>query len=585
MTNTRGENNSLYQNKGNGNFIKVNVGAIVKDGGTSVGASWADYDNDGDVDLFVANAGDANNFLYRNEGNGQFTKITDGIIVNDGGHFHVSAWADYDNDGWLDLFVANDQGQDNFLYQNNGDGTFTKVENEATKAGGNSFGVAWADIDNDGGLDLFVTNREGERNFVYKNKCGANQSRACIQLIGTNSNRSAIGAKIYVKAQINGETITQLRTISAQTGGGIGGQNELKATFGLGNAPIIDSIIIQWPSGYQQYLVDQMIDDCLVITEDKGAKVSGVVYHDKNQNCQQDEDEKGVPNQQILLTPGNHIVLSDENGVYEAYVPANEYDLIVQPQEHWSLSCQNTQSIQSVEARQIGDAYNGFNVGLKTSCNTADLSIETAVTAHRIGFRNLIAINCINESIVDAQDVVIKMALDEYCIPITSTIPWTEREGNVLIWKFDQLDAGEKNTIYITDSVDANTPIGEELVLDTKIGSSADECDMEDNEFQLIGFAIGALDPNDILVSPEGAVKKDELLTYKIRFQNVGNIPVSIVRVESELPKELDKYTLELGIGSHPFRFEQNGNTLHWEFPNINLPDSCLLYTSPSPRD
>jgi len=97
---------------------------------------------------------------------------------------------------------------------------------------------------------------------------------------------------------------------------------------------------------------------------------------------------------------------------------------------------------------------------------------------------------------------------------------------------------------------------------------------MTNNAFRQSEAAIGALDPNDILVFPEGAIEANQVLTYKIRFQNVGNIPVSLVRIESALPKEIDKYTFELGIASHPYRFEQRGTDLFWEFPNINLPDS-----------
>ena len=102
-----------YKNQGDGRFLKINIGAIVNDGGNSVGGSWGDYDNDGDLDLFVSNSGNQNNFLYQNNGDETFTKITDGPIPNDQGHSHGSAWADYDNDGDLDLFVSNDQGQDN----------------------------------------------------------------------------------------------------------------------------------------------------------------------------------------------------------------------------------------------------------------------------------------------------------------------------------------------------------------------------------------------------------------------------------------------------------------------------------------
>jgi len=156
------------------------------------------------LDLFVANAGNQKNFLYQNNGDESFSKITVGEIVNDRGHSHGSAWGDYDNDGDLDLFVSNDQYQNNALYANNGDGNFTAITNNLTQDGGQSFGAAWADYDNDGDIDLFTTNHELNKNFIYQNARGKCQNKACISLIGTNSNYSAIGTKIRVKANIYG---------------------------------------------------------------------------------------------------------------------------------------------------------------------------------------------------------------------------------------------------------------------------------------------------------------------------------------------------------------------------------------------
>ena len=91
-----------------------------------MGATWADYDGDGLIDLFVPNGRNDNNSLYHNDGNGKFTKITEGDIVNDGGNSTGSSWADFDNDGDLDLYVTNASNQKNFFYVNNGDGTFSK---------------------------------------------------------------------------------------------------------------------------------------------------------------------------------------------------------------------------------------------------------------------------------------------------------------------------------------------------------------------------------------------------------------------------------------------------------------------------
>ena len=92
------------------------MGRVVNDGGSSSGSSWGDFDNDGDLDLFVANGGflgSWNNLLYRNEGSGDFVKITSGPVVDDGRSSRSGSWGDFDNDGDLDLFVAN--GGKNFF--------------------------------------------------------------------------------------------------------------------------------------------------------------------------------------------------------------------------------------------------------------------------------------------------------------------------------------------------------------------------------------------------------------------------------------------------------------------------------------
>jgi len=156
--NSSNQNNMMYFNDGAGGFTKVTAGPVVNDGGSSYGCTAADIDNDGDLDLFVSNYNE-NNFLYLNNGDGTFTKVTSGNIVTDGGKSVGCAFGDYDNDGFVDLYVAN-RDQANFLYKNNGDGTFKDVTKRAGVAGGIecSVGAVWFDYDNDGLLDLYVAN-------------------------------------------------------------------------------------------------------------------------------------------------------------------------------------------------------------------------------------------------------------------------------------------------------------------------------------------------------------------------------------------------------------------------------------------
>jgi enediyne biosynthesis protein E4 len=163
--------NLLFTNNGNGTFSRATTGSVVSTGSTySAGGVWGDYDNDGLPDLFVSVNGNSpnNDLLYHNNGNGIFTQISTGSIVSSGGKGNSCAWGDYDNDGYLDLYVCNSD-QNNFLFHNNGNGTFTRITTgPLVTATGNSQGCAWGDYDNDGYLDLFVT-RSGGNNLLFHN--------------------------------------------------------------------------------------------------------------------------------------------------------------------------------------------------------------------------------------------------------------------------------------------------------------------------------------------------------------------------------------------------------------------------------
>ena len=266
--------NSLYRNEGDATFTKIETGALVENGDCSNGISWGDYDNDGDLDAFETTDSGSPNRLYQNLGGGVFAEITTGAIVTDVARSLGSAWGDLDNDGDLDLFVANNaepMADDNFLYLNQGDGTFTGVYDNLINY--NQYwavGCAWGDYDRDGALDLFV-GIDGGRNLLFANQ-GNGNSWVNIKCVGTVSNRSAIGAKVRLKANINGVDIWQLNEISGQTGGY--GQNSLQAEFGLGDAEIIDSIRIEWPSGVLNEYSNVEVNEFYVLREGAALTVS-----------------------------------------------------------------------------------------------------------------------------------------------------------------------------------------------------------------------------------------------------------------------------------------------------------------------
>jgi len=166
-----GQSNRLYLNSGDGNFTAVTTGDIVSDGEPSDGATFADIDNDGDLDAFVVNWYNANNMLFVNDGSGSFTRVTDGQIVNDHGYSETASFGDYNNDGLVDLYVTNSSGNKrNFLYKNNGANGFQKITTGGMVTdNGVSRNINWTDINNDGMLDIFVTNEELEHENLYLN--------------------------------------------------------------------------------------------------------------------------------------------------------------------------------------------------------------------------------------------------------------------------------------------------------------------------------------------------------------------------------------------------------------------------------
>jgi enediyne biosynthesis protein E4 len=323
----------LYKNLGNGQFQKITSGPLVNNAGTTRGVTWVDYDNDGDLDLFAVNENGENEFLYKNllveTGVDSFAQITSGPLVNSGGSSWSASWGDYDNDGDLDVFITNWGNQTNFLFNNNGDGTFTRVYYAPLTSDAGSFATAsWVDYDNDGDLDIFVTTAYTgfpsvvpSKCYLYKNmlaetgtisfaritsealvnetgswygtswgdynedgfmdvfvagtmnenstsmlylNTGNTNHWLTIDCIGKFSNRSAIGARIKVKSVISGNPTWQMREIDGQSG--YCGQT-LQQHFGIGDATIVDSLKIEWPSGQRDIFTNVACNRHLTIVE------------------------------------------------------------------------------------------------------------------------------------------------------------------------------------------------------------------------------------------------------------------------------------------------------------------------------
>lgn len=253
--------NLLYTNNGDGSFSRIFTGALTNDQDISLGSSWGDYNNDGFLDLFVANV--QTNKLYKNNGDNTFSSINAGELVTENFLSAGSGWEDFDNDGDLDLMVAN-LNTGNSFFENNGNGTFSKIQGEPF-SDHEAIGCAWADWDKDGDQDIIFTRTGFNKITPYLNN-GNGNNWINIKCTGIVSNRSGIGTKIWLKAIIDGNPVCQVREISGQTG--VLGQSSLNAHFGLGSGGTIDSIRVEWPSGIVQHITDAVVNNHLEIVEE-----------------------------------------------------------------------------------------------------------------------------------------------------------------------------------------------------------------------------------------------------------------------------------------------------------------------------
>jgi len=277
--------NFLYHNKQDGTFEEIGIpsGTGLGPSGQNYGnmaADLADFDHDGKFDLFVTRFGNQPASLYWNRGNHQFTDIADKAKIAAPTFAPVkwgTGFGDLDNDGWPDILVANGnfsslmdtlRGEVRFaeplqLFRNLGNKTFEEI---ADSAGINApplysrRGTAIGDINNDGQLDFVVFNVNAPPSLFVNETRNANH-RVLFRLIGTKSNRAAIGARVIVVTH----TMRQMDEVRA--GGSYNSTNDVRLHFGLGPDAVMSKVQMQWPSGTKQEFVDVPGDAIYDITE------------------------------------------------------------------------------------------------------------------------------------------------------------------------------------------------------------------------------------------------------------------------------------------------------------------------------
>src|SRR5688500_3384099 len=289
--------NLFFQNRRDGTFSEraLQSGLAVSADGreqAGMGVDVGDYDGDGRLDLVKTNFAQDYTSLYRNYGNGLFvdSSFRSGLVATLGPYLGWGiGFVDVDNDSLLDLFIANghvypDVGQTgtstyrqrNQLLRNVGRGQYRVITKDV---GGPLFdehssrGAAFGDVDNDGDIDILISNLDDQPVLLRNDSSGGHW--LTLRLEGTRSNRSAVGAKVVVRAG------TRRQTAEVRSGGSYISHNDMRLHFGLGTATTVDQVTIRWPNGTVETIGPLNADRFYAVREGDGVQSEGVQAHRK----------------------------------------------------------------------------------------------------------------------------------------------------------------------------------------------------------------------------------------------------------------------------------------------------------------
>ena len=287
----------LYRNNHDGTFTDVapEAGVAYNEDGreqAGMGSTAGDYDGDGHLDLFKTNFSDDTATLYHANGDGSFTDSTSlaGLAINSDALGWGTMFADVDNDGYLDLIVVNghvypevDQAQlgakyreTRFLYCNLGNGRFrdcSKTSGPGLSDPLSGRGLAIADLWNDGRIEAVINNLS-DRPLLLVNEAKNENHWMGLKLVGTQSNRSAIGARVILTGRQGGKQRVWVDEV--RSGSSYDSSNDLRLHFGLGVQPELVTLVVRWPNGSSERFETPGLDRFTTLIEGKGKPVTSL---------------------------------------------------------------------------------------------------------------------------------------------------------------------------------------------------------------------------------------------------------------------------------------------------------------------
>ncbi|MFN6039245.1 MAG: FG-GAP-like repeat-containing protein [Bacteroidota bacterium] len=404
--------NVLFENNNNTSYTSNAAAYNLASNDQDWTASFGDIDNDGDFDLFMTKH-DVVSRYYINDGTGHFTISPNTIAF--GNMPMQSQYEDLDNDGFVDLIITGDN--DHRIYRNNGDGTFTNATpSNLTASGNTALSFASGDLNHDGKIDLYFSygstyNNPGSIDDIYwKNTTNNGNHFITLNLSASTSNKSCLGARAF----IYGAWGTQTREVRASES--YGTLNSSQLHFGLGTATSIDSIVVNWPSGDTNLIVNPQVDQFLTVSESGQCALSSVVI---------------TPTGSTNICNGQTVTLNAPTGSGYTYLWSNGATTqSITVSTAGSYAVQVTQSAGCVSISPSIDVTNGANETPTVSasqsnlifCQGSNVTLSSTPASSYQWYLNGNAINgATSQSIVPTQTGNYAVQIQGACQTWTST--------------------------------------------------------------------------------------------------------------------------------------------------------------------